>query len=79
MTKCFLNLENWKGDVNNMWEENAKYVEQVYGAYVNWEERFYECPECGEPVYECDWLNDELCDFLCPICKFSEEEGEEDF
>ena len=43
-----------------MWEDNAKYVEKVYGAYVDWEERFYTCPVCGEPVYECDWLNDEL-------------------
>ena len=37
-----------------MWEKNAKYVESVFGAYVDWEERFYECPCCGEPVYECD-------------------------
>lgn len=62
-----------------MWETNAKYVERVYGAYVDWEERFYECPECREPVYECDWSDDELCDYLCPICGWDEEEGEEDF
>lgn len=62
-----------------MWEENAKYVESVFGAYVDWEERFYKCPCCGEPVYECDWTDDELCDFFCPICEFTEEEGEEDF
>ena len=67
-----------KGNIK-MWEENAKYVESIFGAYVDWEERFYECPCCGEPVYECDWTDDELCDFFCPICEFAEEEGEEDF
>ena len=61
-----------------MWEANAKYVEEVYGAYVDWEERFYECPECGEPVYECDWDVNELTDFLCPICNFSENDAEEE-
>jgi predicted RNA-binding Zn-ribbon protein involved in translation (DUF1610 family) len=54
----------------NQWEKNAKYVERVYGTYVDWEERFYECPECGEPVYECDWSDEELKDFICPICWF---------
>ena len=45
-----------------MWESNAKYVEKVYGSFVDWEERFYICPECGEPVYECDWNENDLCD-----------------
>lgn len=61
------------------WETNAEYVARVYGAYVDWDERCYICPECGEPVYECDWSEDELCDFLCPICEYAEEDGEEDF
>ena len=59
-----------------MWESNAKYVENVFGGYVDWEERFYECPECGEPIYECDWDVDELLNELCPICGFK---GDEDF
>lgn len=50
-----------------MWEVNAQYVEEVFDAYVDWEERFYECPHCGEPIYECDWTADELIE-LCPIC-----------
>ena len=57
-----------------MWEKTAKYLENAYGAYVDWEERFYECPSCGEPVYECDWSNSELANYLCPVCEF---EGEE--
>lgn len=60
-----------------MWEANAKIVEEIYGGYVDWEERFYNCPECGEPVYECDWTVDELL-CLCPICGFDEDDENED-
>lgn len=59
-----------------MWEARAKEVEEVYGGFVNWEEAFYICPECEEPVYKCDWDEDELAEFLCPICEdgYTEEE-----
>ena len=33
-----------------MWESNANYVAKVYGSFVDWEERFYICPECGEKI-----------------------------
>ena len=61
-----------------MWESRANYVEQVFGGYVDWEERFYECPECGDPVYECDWDGSELYDTICPICGFDGEDEEKD-
>ena len=51
------------------WEKRAKEVEEVYGAHVDWEERFYECPFCGEPVYEDDWMEVALEEFICPICE----------
>lgn len=51
------------------WEKNAKDVEILYGSFVDWEERFYNCPWCGEPVYECDWTAEELDKTLCPICE----------
>ena len=60
-----------------MWEKIARYVENAYGAYVDWEERFYVCPECGEPIYECDWEDEEFCYYLCPVCGFTEEEEED--
>ena len=59
-----------------MWEINARIAEKEYGSFVDWEERFYECPECGEPIYECDWSDDDLQLVLCPVCGFGEEEKE---
>ena len=55
------------------WEENAYAVEKYYGCFVDWENRYYICPECGECVYECDWTEKGLKKFLCPICEFGEE------
>ena len=52
----------------NTWERNAMKAKNIYGSHVDWEERFYECPFCGEPIYGCDW-KDELYDFLCPVCE----------
>lgn len=55
------------------WEKIANYCEQVYTVYVDWTERFFECPECGEPIYECDWTPDKMEQF-CPICGFNWED-----
>ncbi len=55
-----------------MWETKANKVEDIYDGFVDWEERFYLCPECGEPVYESDW-DEEDFEQLCPICLFNEE------
>lgn len=54
----------------NMWEKNAEMVEKIYGGFVDWEERFYNCPECGEPIYEYDWPGEDLNYFICPVCDF---------
>ena len=51
------------------WEKNARLARAEYGAYVEWENRFYICPFCEEPVYEEDWSDEELDEFLCPICE----------
>lgn len=52
----------------NRWEEAAKYCEETYGIFVDWDERFFECPECGEPLYFEDWPSEEFV--TCPICEF---------
>ena len=51
------------------WEKIALAVERTYGVHVDWEERFFNCPECGEPIYEDDWIDDDL--ILCPVCDFA--------
>lgn len=56
----------------NKWEKNALFVREHFSTYIDWEERFYECPFCGEPVYECDWC-EALDTFICLICE--DEEG----
>lgn len=53
-----------------MWEKLAKYCQEVYGVPVEWEERFFICPECGEPIYEDDWSWGDL-EECCPICEFA--------
>jgi len=52
------------------WEINAQVITEDFGGYVDWYERCYICPECEEPVYECDWAEGELFNALCPICGF---------
>lgn len=58
------------------WEINAHTVEDVYGGYVDWDgdERFYECPECGELIFECEWTAEDSKKELCPVCGFINED-----
>ena len=49
------------------WEKVAWHCEEEYGTYTDWDEEFFICPECGEPIYKDDW-EDELR--VCPVCEF---------
>lgn len=55
------------------WNYIANLVEVNYGGQVDWEERFFVCPHCGEPIYECDWADTDLIngndDYICPVCE----------
>lgn len=62
----------------NVWDFNANYVSMTYGSQVDWDERYYICPECGELVYECDWTDEELREALCPICGYNEDDDLDD-
>ena len=72
--------EREKEDKIMLWENLAKYCQEVYGVFIDWEERFFICPECAEPIYEDDWSTDELGG-CCPVCGtdwYDEEEEEEE-
>ena len=56
--------------MSNAWEKMAHLIEVNYGTQVDWEERFFICPECGEPVYEEDWNDMDFEDCICPVCGF---------
>ena len=48
------------------WEAAAKFCEDTFGVYVDWEERFFHCPECDEPLLYEDWKEHNWD--ICPIC-----------
>lgn len=55
-----------------IWKKIANYVEETYGVQVDYTEGFFICPECGEPIYDCDWGGGEY-EFdgetaVCPVC-----------
>ena len=50
------------------WSDATHYCEDNFGSCVDWEERYFECPECHEPIYECDWRDYATLD-TCPVCK----------
>ena len=56
-------------EIKNAWELNANTAKEVYGCHVDYAERFFICPYCGEPVYEDDWAPEDHKAFLCPICE----------
>lgn len=53
----------------------AEYLVEVYGVFFDREEEFVICPECGEPIYYCDYpsiwdyTEDENDLYICPICE----------
>ena len=56
--------------MNMNWKMAAIQAEEDYGSFVDYTERFFICPECGEPVYEGDWNDTDFEDCICPICGF---------
>lgn len=61
------------------WETMAKECEKEYGMFVDWEEKFYICPECDEPIYMVDYPFIEVNEYAedkepftmadCPVCR----------
>ena len=73
------------------WNEVAKVVENDFGVQVDWEEKFFVCPYCGDVVYAYDFNKDLVLALgYCPICgaalteeceyeNFYEHEDEEEY
>lgn len=58
------------------WYTIAKKCEKIYGTYVDWDEEFFICPECDEPIYRCDWRDSDYTlgktyhgEIFCPVCE----------
>ena len=49
------------------WEQAARLCEIVYGIFVDYDEGFFICPHCDEPIYADDFTcwNFEMC----PVCE----------
>lgn len=52
----------------------AEYLVETYGVLFDEEEGFVICPECGEPIYYCDYSSiwnytNENDLYICPICE----------
>ena len=55
------------------WLQIAHLIEVNYDSLIDWNDRFFYCPKCHEPVYEDEWESeDDFLDgsnnFICPIC-----------
>ena len=54
------------------WNKAANYCEEMFGIQVEREDEaedcFFVCPECGEPLYACDFPDDYDWS-VCPVCE----------
>ena len=64
---------------SEIFDNYARLLEDTYGVQYDREEQFVVCPECEEPIYECDWPEETFLvvdngdeegtiSWLCPIC-----------
>ena len=58
------------------WRYVATFVEEDYSGYVDWDEEFFLCPECSEPIYKCDYPYISM-GMICPVCETIVDEEEE--
>ena len=57
------------------WFNASRHCVKTYGSALDREERFFVCPECGEPIYEDDWEDHDDWE-VCPVCGFDFIRGE---
>ena len=57
------------------WFKASRIIAEEYGTQVDYDEEFFICTECGEPIYEEDTMEFETgiedgnTFFICPICE----------
>lgn len=54
------------------WEYIAKKCENDYGIEPDWDDLVFDCPNCGEPLFECDWAEEDFVKdnyYICPVCR----------
>ena len=59
----------------NFWKF-ASVLEKDFGVFYDRDEESVDCPECGEPLYSCDWdisdyastTADGYIIYRCPVC-----------
>lgn len=54
--------------LKKLWETAAEICSTVYGMHVDWEEEFFLCPFCLEPIYYVD-LQEDWDGVCCPVCE----------
>ena len=55
-------------------ERIAKFCQKTYGVPYYGQDRCFICPECGEPLYEEDYNDEDFIledKFGCPICDYN--------
>ena len=63
------------------WSTVAICVEDIYGGIVDWDEEYFVCPDCGEPIHADDFSDFEVIPaarttinqedkeyYICPVC-----------
>lgn len=56
--------------MNWHWGYVANYIEDSYGEeYLNWDEHYFICPNCGTRIYQSDWQNHNDWE-VCSNCNF---------
>lgn len=53
------------------WEKFKKFMNEDCGMHYDEEEKFVICSECGDPIYESEFNEENV---FCPVCEYNFEE-----